>query len=62
MEDVFGPSLTAQTSLKVKVNFGGLCAVYVWKNIFTLVVVVVECIYKPNVFSHSVATSSAECN
>jgi len=22
----------AQTSLKVKVNFGGLCAVYVWKT------------------------------
>ena len=27
----------AQTSLKVKVNFGGLCAVYVWKNIVALV-------------------------
>ena len=26
-----------RTSLKVKVNFGGLCAVYAWKNIFALV-------------------------
>jgi len=29
----------AWTSLKVKVNFGGLHAVYVWKNIFAVVVV-----------------------
>ena len=27
----------AQMSLKVKVNFGGLRAVYVWKNIFALI-------------------------
>jgi len=27
----------AQTSLKVEVNFSGLHAVYVWKNIFVLV-------------------------
>jgi len=29
---------------------------------YIALVVVVECIYKPYVFSHSVATSSAECN
>jgi len=28
----------ARTSLKVKVNFGGMRAVYVWKNIFALVI------------------------
>jgi len=32
-----------------------------WEAAF-MVVVVVECIYQPYVFSHSVATSSAECN
>jgi len=33
-EDVFGSSLGR---VKVKVNFGGLCVVYVWKNIFAVV-------------------------
>ena len=28
----------ARTSLKVKVNFGGMRAVYVWKNIFALAI------------------------
>jgi len=32
----------ARTSLKVKVNFSGLRAVYVWKNIFALVLFVHE--------------------
>ena len=27
----------ARTSLKVKINFGGLRAVYIWKNIFALI-------------------------
>ena len=31
----------ARTSLKVKVNFGSLHAVYVWKNIFALVIFVI---------------------
>jgi len=32
----------AGTSLKVKVNFGGLHAVYVWKNIFALVIIIIK--------------------
>jgi len=32
------------------------------KNLVVVVVVVVKCIYKPYVFSHSVAASSPECN
>jgi len=42
MEDVFDPSLRAQTSLKVKVNFGRLRVVYVWKNIFALVIIILN--------------------
>jgi len=32
----------AGTSLKVKVNFGGLHVVYVWKNIFALVIIIIK--------------------